>query len=140
MRKFLVLMLMATMLLPATVIAEFDNKSLTDEQLVAMHQSLVNELFSREKTATIPIGYYVIGIDIPAGEYQLVGDPSGDGRGQYLVFENAEKRKTREYAFGGQIYLDVTPDSRIFLEDGNILEIEYTGVLMKKSHFTIVFK
>ena len=145
MKKLLVLILLVTMLLPVVGMAEFDLINMTDEQLLLLNKKLMAELFSREKTALVPIGRYVIGEDIPEGEYELANansNPETQMTVQYVVFENLEKRKQGEYDFVGYLSTNnkPTPNSRIKLKSGNVLQINYEGILMKKSNLIIEFK
>lgn len=140
MKKLLVFVLLVTMLLPTIGMAKFDFASMTDEQLLLFNKELTAELFSREKTAIVPVGRYVIGEDIPEGEYELtILKPDASYMCGYKIYENSEQQLKNDYAIRGIIVLIPTPDSRVFLKSGNILEID-EDVFMTKSHRIIEFK
>lgn len=53
------------------VFAQVDLKSMSDDELLLLSHELVTELFNRGKKASIPVGEYLIGEHIPAGEYHV---------------------------------------------------------------------
>ena len=140
MKKLLVLILLVTMLLPAVGIAEFDFAGMTDEQLLLVSKELAAELFSREKTAFVSYGRYVVGEHIPEGEYELIWDSTNPENALYKVYENSEKNRKGEYMFADWITEIPDSGSRFALKNGNILIIDGAGVYMKKIHIVINFK
>lgn len=148
MKKLLVLVLLMTMLLPSIGIAEFDLKSMTDEKLLMLNTELAAELFSREKTAYLPIGWYVIGEQIPEGDYIFSLDTSkkttdSEGREAFIrIYESLETYNYYEgkYSHTYNIRTRPDPESKIILESGNVLSIAFADVFIKKAAFIIEFK
>ena len=78
MKKLIVVALVLCMLLPVISYAQVDLASMTDMDLMQLQADLVDELFKRGKEATIPIGKYIVGQHIPAGDYVIIaGESSG---------------------------------------------------------------
>jgi len=76
MKKVMVVALVLCMLLPAISYAQVDLASMTDMDLMQLQADLVDELFKRGKEATIPVGQYVVGQHIPAGDYFIAAGGS----------------------------------------------------------------
>ena len=78
MKKVMVLALVLCMLLPVISYAQVDLAGMTDMDLMQLQADLVDELFKRGKEATIPVGKYIVGQHIPAGDYVIAaGESSG---------------------------------------------------------------
>ena len=78
MKKVMVVALVLCMLLPVISYAQVDLPSMTDMDLMQLQADLVDELFKRGKEATIPVGKYIVGQHIPAGDYFIAaGGSSG---------------------------------------------------------------
>lgn len=140
MKKLLVLILLVTMLLPVIVTAEFDLASMTDEQLMLLNKELMAELFSREKSAFIPMGTYVVGENIPEGEYELSLDTSKSNPlnmiGYYVY---ADSMRIILVVAGA---VDASNSvGRLVLKKGNILELQMGGALLRAlKAFVVEFK
>ncbi len=140
MKKLLVFVLLATMLLPAIGIAEFDLKSMTDDQLLLLNKELTAELLSRGKTAFVPMGSYVVGENIPEGEYELFLDASKANMfkvSNYYVYQDSSSEWPDE---AGSL-TETTSVGRLILKNGNVLKLEFGGASMRKLlSFVIEFK
>lgn len=78
MKKVMVIALVLCMLLPVISYAQVDQASMIDVDLMRLQADLVDELFKRGKEATIPVGKYIVGQHIPAGDYFIAaGSSSG---------------------------------------------------------------
>ena len=76
MKKVMVLALVLCMLLPVISYAQVDLASMTDMDLMQLQADLADELFKRGKEATIPVGKYIVGQHIPAGDYVIMAGVS----------------------------------------------------------------
>ena len=76
MKKVMVVALVLCMLLPVISYAQVDLASMTDMDLMQLQADLVDELFKRGKEATIPVGKYIVGQHIPAGDYFIAAGVS----------------------------------------------------------------
>lgn len=71
MKRIVAVLLIVILLTPILALAsQQDIKSMSDEKLLKLNDAVIAELFSRGKSATIPIGEYIVGKHIPAGEYR----------------------------------------------------------------------
>ena len=78
MKKVMVVALVLYMLLPIGSHAQVDLASMTEMDLMQLQADLADELLKRGKEATIPVGQYVVGQHIPAGDYFIAaGSSSG---------------------------------------------------------------
>lgn len=153
MKRIFALILLLTMLLPSLGLTEFDFESMTDEQLLKVNSELTAELFKREKVAFLPVGWYVIGEQIPEGVYWLLfNNPSGTSNiseqsvqleepdhTEYYIFENIEKYGADDYFDFGYIHEEIKSHHQKSFKKGNILEICTVGVYLKIPQKTIVF-
>ena len=76
MKKVMVVALVLCMLLPVISYAQVDLASMTYMELMQLQADLVGELFKRGKEATIPVGKYIVGQHIPAGDYVIMAGVS----------------------------------------------------------------
>lgn len=128
MKKFVVIILVA-LLLPLAVHATVDLKAMTDQDLLKLNTDVVAELFSRGKTATIPVGKYTVGTHIPPGEYSVVA-------GKALMGSWIEVDMLNEsYSDHHQYYILQTGETagRVVLKEGDYLE-----VTMGPAEFTMI--
>lgn len=136
MKKLMVMLLVVCLVLPITAIADVSMPDLTEystEDLIALKTLIAQEMLERgiEKQATVPIGKYIIGVDIPAGTYTLKPVKSGF---TIHVFPNTSKTGTYDYIFGE--YVKSTDYiGKLELLEGQVLEIDanvifsvYTGI------------
>ncbi len=74
MKRFIAWCLLLAMVITAPLVslaAQSDIKSLSDDDLLSLNNAIISELFARGKSALIPIGEYIVGNHIPAGEYSV---------------------------------------------------------------------
>ena len=76
MKKVMLVALVLCMLLPVISYAQVDLANMTDMDLMQLQADLVDELFKRGKEATIPVGKYIVGQHIPAGDYVIMAGVS----------------------------------------------------------------
>lgn len=105
MKKTFVLLLVFALLCSSVAYAtEIDLSSYTDEEIVALLAQVQNEVVNRhiEKTATLPMGTYITGKDIPAGNYVYAitvvdAETYGDGYLSGIVSIRSIKDAEDEY-------------------------------------------
>lgn len=74
MKRLLILLIIAVMMVTFVAYAKTDLSSLSDAELIQLNEDLIKELVKRGKQAKVPVGEYVIGTHIPAGEYRVLLD------------------------------------------------------------------
>ena len=141
MKKLFALVLMVAMLFPIIGVTEIDFASMTDEQLLQMNA----ELFNREKTAFVPMGWYIIGRDIPEGEYLLSSGIPYPASITCFVYESlaayGDGDNYSDSLFGEYINTPSNIADIFTLRNGNVLTInDPPGVFIKKVSRIIEFK
>ncbi len=125
MRKkvYTLLSLLFTLLLLANpALADIDLASMTDEQLISLNGTLIAELLMRGKSAEVPIGKYVVGQHIPAGEYTLKSISTsyiGSGFVTYTPGDEYGEHRTDIMLETGAIA------GRVVLYDNDVVEVDY---------------
>ena len=121
MKKLLSLILVVVLVLPAAACADLpDISSLTDQELLDLCKMIGVKLFG-EKLADgiiVPPGEYIVGEDIPAGNYKIT---ISGGMGFYDVY-NKKGGYIVMSGVAGEPY-NVLEIGKLTLEDGNILEL-----------------
>ena len=90
--------------------------------------------YSAPEGTTIPKGNYTIGEEIPAGTYRIYSGAATTSR--VRIFADFEESDNM-FNHGNEIILN--SDNReavVTLEDGNILRVEYTQIVMTKGGFS----
>ncbi len=74
---------------------EIDLSKLTDDEISVLHDQVTKELVKRgiEKTATLPKGAYIAGVDIPAGKYMFTCLAKGEEWGSVTIYSEQGKGK-----------------------------------------------
>lgn len=113
-----------------TAFAEFDLKSLSDEELFALETSIQAEKISRgiAKSADVPQGSYIIGKDIPAGSYSV----STESILASFVVKNADGSTcdTKVLSSGSPIgKIDLTDGQQIEISSSLVFTV-YTGSII----------
>lgn len=79
----------------------------------------------------IPKGEYTIGEEIPAGTYQIYYN--GESTARVRIFQDSEEASSRLNR-GKQIILgESNPEGMITMDEGNVIRVEYTPIIMAKS-------
>jgi len=73
MKKLITVILILAMLLPAAALAVTDLSGMSMEELLELQDSVRAEILSRSQweSVTVPVGYYVVGVDIPEGHWTI---------------------------------------------------------------------
>ena len=137
MKRFLVLLLVALLILPATLAEDIDLKKLSFDELRILQTRVSKEIVKRPewKEVTVPAGLYQVGVDIPAGEWCLKCGKTSYGYVNISYGEGTNESGTKvcfPCEFMGMIYEKsdgTNPDFRnIKLKEGYYIEIEYGSV------------
>lgn len=106
--------------------ADVDLSAYTQEELLALRDKINQELLKRgiEKEVIVPIGSYVVGVDIPAGVYTIKTIKDG------ASLKVREAINSSRYFFSEYIsHYDNDIIGKITLVDGNIVEIGDSNLL-----------
>ena len=119
MKRLIALLIALCLLIPMLALAQADLKGMTDDQLIQLYNGLVSELFTRGKSATIPVGIYKVGTHIPAGDYSIEAGKSM--MGSWTEVDN----EGESYGSSHQLYMLQPGQSvgRLILKDGDVLEV-----------------
>ncbi len=127
MKKVFALILVIVFLLTAAMADTLDLSSLSYEQLRDLQRLISAEIVKRPewKEVTVPGGEWVVGYDIPAGNYSISLYP---GASYTNVFVWGEKKG--DYSLGGGLLLN----SRVKVDDPKIGKVVlYTGNVVELS-------
>ena len=91
--RFLCLLLIAALLVPAAAADSMDLSSLSNDEIAALLEKVNEEVVRRgiSKTAKLPKGSYTAGIDIPAGRYIYTCLAVGEDWGSVTVYSDGGK-------------------------------------------------
>ena len=114
---FLLALVLCLGSLPAFAVVDLGE--FTQEDLIALRESINQELLRRgiEKEVTVPVGVYVVGVDIPAGTYSIKPEVYGwirlykNASASFSMFSEGIEKRKNEYI------------GKLVLTDGNIVEI-----------------
>ena len=120
MKRVMVVALVLCMLLPVITYAQEDLASMTDVDLMQLQVDLVDELFKRGKEATIPVGKYIVGQHIPAGDYFIA---AGGSSGTWVEVND----EPGVYGDHYQLHVLQAGESvgRLVLIDGDTLDVKF---------------
>ena len=94
-RRFVCLLSVCFLLIPAAVADTVDLASMSNEEIISLLNGVNAEIVRRgiNKTATLPQGTYNAGIDIPAGKYIFTCLAVGDDWGNVTVYSDGGQGK-----------------------------------------------
>lgn len=75
MKRFLAVLVALSLFIPCAFAESIDLKSMSTEEIVALQSRIIKELAKRNfptKSFTVPMGAYIVGVDIPAGNYRVI--------------------------------------------------------------------
>lgn len=115
-----------------------DLSGYNDAELLTIYAQVRNEIFNRriEKTATVTPGKYLVGRDLPAGQYVL-NNTSGETVYIAVFKDNAKSYKDSEAVERFNFYAD--RETTITLEEGQVFEVRHHRIEITVSS-GIVFK
>lgn len=125
MKKLIIAVLIAVMI-PVIALADVDLASMSFEELKALQQAINEEIVKRPewKEVIVPSGKWIVGKDIPAGDYSI--KPYGGGA--FLTVENPEGGFGRLVVNQG-VRNSSNSIGKVILEEGYIVTVE-TGSLI----------
>ena len=131
-RRFLCLLLITLLLVPAALADVPDLSSLTDDEIVELLGKVNQEVVTRgiEKTAELPAGRYTAGKDFPAGSYVLTCKTDDNHHGIVWVAAPEDDLSSN---YPSILYEHVSFNSeeqfRFTLEEGGILNLPFAASL-----------
>ena len=136
MKRFLALFVLL-ILFPVFSLADLpDISNLTTDELLELNHQIQSRLFSQKLVdgVDVPAGEYIVGEDIPSGNYRLVVMFPKSG-GTFKVYPLSKDDYATVDSFLGEFW-GVTEIGKVALEDGNIVTISgntlrflpYTGL------------
>ena len=75
MKRLSVVLVVLSLFVTCAFAENVDLKSMTTDEIVALQSKIIKELTKRNfptKSFTVPIGEYIVGVDIPAGNYRVI--------------------------------------------------------------------
>lgn len=134
-RLFLSLLIVLSIVTSATA-ADYDFSNYSIDELHKMREAICTEILSKSEWAevVVPVGYYVVGEDIPEGHWTIKYAP-----GEYSVveyFQNADSSGKRPADLVYDYYYDgVCDPASDYASVYNLTEIDL--VLTKGFHLTV---
>ena len=128
MKKIIALLLLVSVLLLFGSAYAEDLSKLDDEQLIALSVAVNSEIIQRNlnKKVKVPTGTYIVGQDIPAGDYTI--RPTGSLL-RVEIYEDEVKLINRVGSFSVNQEEII---GKISLKDGQIVEITLGGSTFEK--------
>lgn len=107
---------------------EIDLSKYTDDELKEIFELLNEEMLNRKivKSATIPVGRYTVGVDIPSGKYviEMADKSKHSGPIVSIYTDNTLEKKTFSE------WLEGPEDTMIIeLNNGNVLQTDETIII-----------
>lgn len=124
------LVILAMLAVPALAAApEIDLTAMTYEELTAHRSAVEMEIMSRPefKEAVVPGGMFYVGVDIPAGRYEI----RPKAKGIYMYSFNV--KKSEKDTFGTSYWLGTAYDTDrqvVTLKEGQILDLTNGAVII----------
>ena len=75
MKRFLIVLVVLSLFVTCAFAESYDLKSMTTDEIVALQSQIIKELTKRNfptASFTVPMGEYIVGVDIPAGNYRVI--------------------------------------------------------------------
>ena len=144
MKKLLTLILILALALPAAALADLpDISDLTDEELLHLDWQIQAILYEHqlEDGVLVPAGVYVVGADIPAGEYRA--DTVSDVGGCVKIYKSVADYEEGSWNHFSETYLGKmwgTLTFRLNIEDGNVLYIYSNSLKLYRYHGLMDFQ
>lgn len=125
MKRFFALLLVLCSFCACSFASEDPFECLTDEQVLLISQMAHNELITRGyiKSAVVPQGVYIVGVDLPSGTYSVSHE------GSVSTVEVYPSAASQDDIYDYTIYDDEII-GRIVLEDGQRLEVKHKPVFL----------
>lgn len=126
MKKLLCVLLVFSFLFSVSFADIPDVSNLSKEELLELNAVINNLLFEKSLPdgVLVPSGSYIVGVDIPAGDYRA--DTVSDVGGVVRVYESKEVSETSPLSYISERYLGKMWGTLVFrltLEEGNFLYI-----------------
>lgn len=125
MKRFLTILLILCLLAPSALSSESPFAPYSDDELIIFAQMAQNEIVSRGlvKSAVVPQGVYIVGLDVPAGIYSVSHD------GSVSSVEVYPSATSNDDLYDYSIYGDEII-GRLELLDGQRLEVLHSAITL----------
>ena len=113
----------------ASAFAEsIDLSHLSFEELFKLQSEIAKEIITREewKQSIIPVGQWVVGKDIPQGEYSVT---IPQGSGAHMTVTNPNELRTRQELIDWFAFNDTDSIGKLILEEGYIVFVKAGDVI-----------
>lgn len=136
MKKILVTLLLLTMLTSVPVMAANNLADMALNELIKLQTDIQTELLARKenKQFEVPVGVYVIGVDVPAGVYSMELAEVYKKRSAAIYTHKSEPDR-KSGGYDDAYYLEpsrgVNVIGKIILYEAELLEITHCPVLFK---------
>lgn len=144
MKKLFAMLMVLAAIVPAAACADLpDISGLTKEELLQLDWQIQAQLYEYqlEDGVLVPGGVYIVGADIPAGEYKA--DVVSDVGGSVRVYKTVNDYEKGSYNYLSEIYLGNmwgTLTFRLKIEDGNVLDIYCNSLRLYRYHGLMDFQ
>ena len=143
MRKMVVCVLLCFVLIVPSAMCEYDLHDMSFDELATLRESLNIEIWTSHNWRDVVVcpGYYMIGQDIPAGEYTIKGIPLNDY--VYISFYDGSEGDVGCHAkYNGEpdIELSYGDREKYVFNDGDYIEIFYGSVSFSSDGYVPGFK
>ena len=144
MKKLLALLLILAITMPAAAMADLpDISNLTDDELLQLDWQIQAVLYEHQLDdgVLVPAGVYIVGADIPAGEYKA--DTVSDVGGCVRIYKTVTDYEKGGYNYAYEIYLGNmwgTLTFRLKIEEGNVLYIYSNSLRLYRYHGLMDFQ
>lgn len=140
-RRILCCLMICFLLIPASLADSVDLSSFTDDEIETLLTKINEELVARgiPKSATLPAGKYIGGMDLPAGAY-IITCRTDDSHHGIVWVSAATDDLENEYPsiLYEHVSFSTEEQYRITIEDGSILSLPFTATLTISSR--VLFK
>lgn len=125
MKRFFALLLVLCSLCAYAFASEAPFEGLTDEQVLLISQMAHNELITRGyiKSAVVPQGVYIVGVDLPAGTYSV-------SQNEYLASVEVFPSETSKNDIFDYTIREDEIIGRLVLENGQRLEVLHSSITL----------
>lgn len=132
MKKLLTIILILALAVPAAAFADLpDISNLSKDELLQLDRIIQNILFEQTLPdgVLMPAGNYIVGADIPAGDYRA--DTVSDTGGIITVYKTKEDAENRPLSYISEVSLGNMWGTLVFhlvLEEGNYVRLKYNSL------------
>lgn len=127
MRRFVSLLLVLLSVCSVSSAAQLDFSTFSDGEIMQIHEAALREIQKRGlvKSANVPVGTYIVGVDFPAGVYSVKAH-------SYVCAVEVYNPNSDRPVFDASCYQDELGIGKLELKDGQRLVIEVAGAVFSE--------